>query len=714
MVRLWRCRSLLAALLLAALAAGCGDARRPSLVLITVDTTRADHLGTYGYDRATSPHIDALAARSVRFEHAFAHVPITLPSHTSMMTGTIPVFHGVRDNGRFVVREDLVTLAEAARGAGYRTAAFVSAFVLESRFGLDQGFEVYDDEFSADWSEEDMREARLYNAMVTERPADQTTDRAVAWLEGIGDEPFFLWVHYYDPHQRYRPPAPYNGMFAGALYDGEIAFMDAQIGRLLERLRSGGRFEDSLVVLASDHGESLGQHGEQTHAVLTYDSTMRVAWLVKPPAGAGIEPGIDSRSVSLRDLFPTVAELMDLPIPDQVQGVPLLGGGRRDPARDRPIYFECHLPRFGYGWAPMFGVRAEGWKYIHGPRPELYHLAEDPEELFNRAGSEPERRRAYEELLFAQIRRESAPESQLEGGREFDAETRAKLAALGYVSGGEVAASELTPREPTGRRDPRATIAILNDYFVAQSLTSRGQFEQAALLYDGVLLRLDPANPTFLRSRGDIARELGDLEGALEAYRRAQAADPADPSILVDLGRLEMDRGRPQAAEDLLQAARQLDAADLSAAYFLARAAQELGRHEEALQRFEAALAIDPSHRDSLLQRALELGRLGRLDEARRELRAMLEATPFSARLHYNLGIVEYRSRRPEAAAEAFEKALRYRPSYLEARYALGLAKAEAGDRQGARTAFEEVVAQDPESERAGAARRALAELGGA
>ncbi len=391
----------------ALLAGACGDSPRPNVLLVTVDTTRADHLGAYGYDRDTSPTVDALAAEGVLFEHAFAHAPITLPSHTSMLTGTFPLAHGVRDNGRFSVADDLETLPEMLRERGYATGAFVSAFVLDSRFGLDQGFDVYDDSFTAEWSEDKLRDARIYNQMVTDRPADQTTQRAIAWLAEQAESPFFLWVHYYDPHQRYAPPHPWDQLYQDNLYDGEIAFMDSEIARLFDALRERGLWDRTAVLLTGDHGESLGQHGEATHAVLAYDSTLRVPLVIKPPAGVAVERKVVTESVSHVDLLPTVGDLLDLPTPSGLPGRSLLpaiqGRAPSGRAADRAIYFESALPRFSFGWEPLFGVRAGSWKYIHAPEPELYDLERDPGEQRNIARAESERREELERLLFRTI-----------------------------------------------------------------------------------------------------------------------------------------------------------------------------------------------------------------------------------------------------------------------------------------------------------------------
>jgi arylsulfatase A-like enzyme/Tfp pilus assembly protein PilF len=689
---------------------GCGREPRPNLLLITTDTTRADHLGCYGYDRPTSPRLDAFAAEAVRFEQAFSHAPITLPAHTSLFSGTFPVFHGVRDNGRFVVPEEVVTLAELLRERGYRTAAFVSAFVLDSRFGLDQGFEVYDDSYTAEWSEEKLRDARIYNQMVTDRPADQTTGRALAWLREQSAEPFFLWVHYYDPHQRYAPPRPYDQIFHDNLYDGEIAFMDDQIGELLDAFRERRLWDDTAVVVTADHGEGLGQHGETTHAALTYDSTLRVPLIVKPPATSAIAPREVADGVSHVDLLPTLAELLGFAAPPELDGRSLVGLMRGASRREPPSYFECLLPRFAFHWESLFGVRSEGWKYIHAPQQELYHLAEDPEELYNLAGAEAERRRAMEEMLFALV--ESRPALAPSDEPAADPEARRRLEALGYVGGGgSTAGLDLNPRRPEGRRSPVDAVTYLADYHLANGLAGRGRLREAARIYEGTLLPLDPDNPSFLTGLANLERRLGRPERAFELFRKAQGIDPSDPSILLQLGQLEADRGRLEAAEELYENARRLDRGDVTAAYLWAQSAARQGRPEDAVERYREVLSIDPSHRDSLIDLGVELAKTGDAEGARGSLAAALEAAPFSSRALYNLGLLELQGGRAGAAVEAFERALRYRRSYPAARLGLAAAKLDAGDREGGRAELERLLEETPQGATAERARALLESL---
>lgn len=676
------------------LLAGCSRSGPPSLLLVTLDTTRADHLGAYGYARDTSPTLDALAAEGVLFERAFAHAPITLVSHTSILTGTFPTAHGVRDNGGFTAHGELESLAEMLSNRGYATGAFVSAFVLDSRFGLAQGFDEYDDSFTAEWSEDKLRDARIYNQMVTDRPADQTTSRAIAWLAEQGDEPFFLWVHYYDPHQRYAPPRPYDQLFFDSPYDGEIAFMDAEIARLFAAVRERGDWDRTLVTVTADHGEALGQHGEVTHAVLTYDSTLQVPLIIKPPAATPWTVSSVQATVSHVDLLPTIADILGFEPPAAVAGrslLPLLTGGEL-PAR--AAYFENALVRFSFGWEAVFGLRADGWKYIHAPERELYDLEQDPGELYNLATSNGERSQELERLLFRTIA-DNPPLVTGDGEPQaMDAEILQKLAALGYVSGTGSSTAELNRRQPSGRRSPLSAAAYLADYYLANALAGGGRLREAADIFSNTLLPLDPENLSFLTSLANLERRLGRRERAFELYRRAQALAPDDASILVELGQLERDRDNDEAAGELLRAARQLAPQNLTAVYLLAALAADAGDSAQAITGYEEALAIDASHRDSLINLAIELARSDRLDEARTRLAAALAAAPFSPRAHYNLGLVELRAQKAEAAATAFRRALRYERPYPAASLGLATALIELADDQGARRELETLIAE--------------------
>lgn len=698
-------------------AVGCGDPMggsepRPNVVIITIDTTRADHLGCYGYDRPTSPMIDSLASGSVLFSRCSAHTPITLPSHTSILSGTVPCYNGIRDNSRSVVPEAMVTLPELAAAAGYRTGAFVSAFVLDSRYGLDQGFEVYDDSYTAEWSEEDLRGARLFQQGITQRPADQTTDAALSWLENRGGDPFLMWVHYYDPHQPTAPPEPFDRIFLDSPYDGEIAFMDSQIGRLLEAIEDMGLWRDTLIVLTSDHGESLGQHGEETHGVLVYDSTLHTALMIKPPEAAQVTPTVIPDSVSHADIVPTVCDLIGLDGPELVQGrslVPLLRGERLPP---QAAYFECALPFYGYRWEHLHGIRQGRWKYIHGPKPELYDIEVDPDEVFDIAEREPERSRDLEALLFETIASNPTPEEFRQASVSIDAETASRLRALGYVAGGtgEVEA-DLNPRRPTGRLDPRVGTIYLKDYWAAIALSNRGNLSTAASIYENILVPLDPGNPGFVVDLAELKRKMGKMDHSYELYRRALELSPEDATVMQQLGQLEVDRGNLDAAEELFAGAIETNPEQVGSIYLAGLLAEQRDRPDSAVEFYRKLLEIDPSHRDTLINLGVIHARSGAVDLARARLGEALDVAPFSARAHYNLGLLEMHAKNNGAAVRHLENALRFRGSFTEAHLAMAVALMSSDDPAGAREHLETVIKEHPNSAGVDRAKMLLSDL---
>ncbi len=346
---------------------------RPNLVLVTLDTVRADHLGCYGDSQAITPALDGLAAEGLRFTSASSTVPLTLPSHTTILSGLLPPHHGLRNNGAGLLAPGTPTLATLLAAAGYRTAAFLGAFVLDHRFGLAGGFEVYDDEIP--------RDPKAGTILEAERPGRDVMDRALAWLRtpGKGDaRPFFLWVHLYDAHAPYQPPAQWAAKHPGRPYDGEISEVDEQVGRLLAELKSRGLDGRTVVAVAADHGEGLGEHGELTHGLLLYEPTLHVPLLLRAPWG--LQPRVVAAPVSLVDLAPTLAGLVGHPFPAGRDGRDLsralLAG--EEPAAGN-VYAETRYPAT-FGWSPLAALRRRDRKYIASPRPELYDLARDPGE----------------------------------------------------------------------------------------------------------------------------------------------------------------------------------------------------------------------------------------------------------------------------------------------------------------------------------------------
>src|SRR5580704_4746449 len=379
MVPIFR-RSIIILLTLAALPAPAQTPAKPPLnvVLITIDTLRADHLGCYGYKQIKTPNIDGLAADGVRFDRAFAVVPVTLPSHSSMLTGTYPMLSGMHDFSGNKLSPVQPTLASVLKQAGYQTGAVVGAAVLDSRFGLNQGFDFYYDHFEFSRLDE-------ANLDLMERPGNVVADVALDWLAKNSSKKFFLWMHLYDPHFPYHPPEPYSHEYATQPYDGEIAFADEQVGRLLRYLKEKGLYQNTIIVLCGDHGESLGEHGEKTHGFFIYNATMHVPLIIRLPEN-GVRTVADP--VSLVDLMPTVLGAVGLEIPPQVQGRSLLGalgiGKNNDvAARDRVLYGETYLPRIHFNWSELRGSENTKYHFIDAPRPELYDLKQDPGELKN-------------------------------------------------------------------------------------------------------------------------------------------------------------------------------------------------------------------------------------------------------------------------------------------------------------------------------------------
>ncbi len=686
---------------------GSGAAPPASLLLVTLDTVRADRLGSYGYAAAETPWLDRLAREGVRFEQASAPVPLTLPSHASLLSGLLPPHHGLRNNGAGVFPEGTATLATLLSGAGYRTGAFVGAFVLDRRFGLGRGFEVYDDEIPRDPAAGVVLEA--------ERPGREVVDRALAWL-GQDQRPFFLWVHLYDAHAPYAPPSPWRERHPGRPYDGEISSVDEQVGRLLQELEKRGLAGRTAVAVVADHGEGLGDHGELTHGLLLYEPTMRVPFLLRSP---DLPAGTVVRTpVSLVDLAPTLAGLLgkSLPAPATPAGRPLDGRDLSSSLRkgDEPapadVYAETRYP-FLFGWSPLSSLRRRGIKYIAAPRPELYDLERDPGEAANLAAAagEADRLRGFAGRL-AEI--EAGAVETPRGA--VDAETRARLASLGYATGSPAPRSPSPGAGPVASPDPKTMVELFQRYERAHNRLKAGE-TGSALAELEALVAADPANPVF---RGELAqafRERGELDRALPLYRRA-AEDAADnPESWYDLASALQEAGRPAEAREALERALHLDPGRAEAHNTLALALLAEGKAEDALRELELATALDPRDATALNNQGNVLRGLGRLDDAERAYRRAAEVAPRYAEPLNGLGTLEVDRNRPFAALPYFSQALELAPAYHEVRLNRGIAHELAGETEAAAAAYREfldVTRGDPRfAEQRRAAQQLLARL---
>jgi len=710
---------------------------KPNLLLVTLDTTRADHLGCYGARSAGTPNLDRVARDGVLVERALAVAPITLPSHASILTALYPPRHGVRDNGDFRIPDSVTTLAEHLKAQEYRTAAIVGSYMLSSVFGVAQGFDVFDEPRQGQATVPAGAAVRFRE--ILERRASEVTDAAISALSRLGEGPFFLWVHYYDPHADYRPPPPFAERFEGSPYDGEIAYMDAEFGRLLGELERRDLLEKTLVVVVGDHGESLGEHGERTHGLLVYESTLRVPLLLRGP---GLVPKGRRLpiAVSVADIAPTVLDLVGLPGLPGAQGrsfAEAVRAGAGGPAR--PIYSESLLPELAYGWARLLAVERQGLKFIEAPEPELYDLAEDPSESRNLAPERPQEVATFRALLEELVAGFGRAEPSSSFG--LDEEQRARLRSLGYVS------SPPSARAGSERHDPKRFVEVHNDILEVQNRIEAGDLDRAASLLARVLEK-DPGNPSGLHLDGTLQFARGRLEHGLSQLARAAELAPGSNRILRNLANALHLRGRLEEAAKAYRAAIALLPADPEGHYGLANVlfqgkdyARAISEYREAIRlgldvpAVRAALGValagagDPKAAEQeLLEAVTRDGRLagawnqlgilrekaGRLEEARDSYRRALEADPGHLDALFNYAKVSLRAGDLEAASEGVRKLLARRPDHPVGSYLEAEVRLRSGDAEGARQSLRRFLAQKNRDPRlVDPARKMLASLGG-
>ncbi len=698
-----------AALLLAAALAAGACARQPSawrapaggpppdVVLVTIDTLRADHLASYGYGAIQTPNIDRLAAEGARFANAASAVPFTLPAHSSIMTGTYPPWHGVRENVGYRLDDKVPTLAELLRAQGYATAGFVSAFVLDSRWGIGRGFDRYMDDF-------DLGEMQGRNMGSVQRPGAETVAAALAWLdrERPPDRPFFLWLHLFEPHDPYTPPEPYRSRYVGRPYDGEVAYADELFGRFRDGLRERGLLERTLLVLTGDHGEGLGDHGESFHGYFVYDSTTHVPLLMRPPgglpAGRVVEP-----PVSHVDIVPTVLDALGVPPPEDLQGeslLPLLEAGEEDPPPPRryPVYSESLYPLLHYGWAPLRALREGPYKYIRAPREELYELPADPQESDNLAPELTATTLQLSRRLDAALQ-----EIEFEGEREqaaadLDEAALRQLRALGYVAGRGATAADAggAGAELNGRADPKDKIRLHQLIMAAQSDIGRGD-EEAAERRLRRVLELDPQILDANQMLGNILAERGQFAAAAEHYRAALAIDPEHEASLYGLARAYERLGR---LDDALVGYRRLleiNPTDSKAASAAADILVERGRLADATALVRAAAQQDNAP-------AIVLNKLGELlvlqerpAEAERWFRAAVERNEELAQAWFNLAVLHEERGQVPRAMELYETALRHQPRHYQALFNLGRLAGTLGDTDRQLQLYQQAIEANPD-----------------
>ena len=577
--------NLIAALLLSCWTASCTKApeTKPNVLLITLDTTRADRLGCYGYERAETPNLDRLAEAGVVFETAVCQAPLTLPSHASILTGTYPPFHGVHDNGGFYLREQAVTLAELLRDHEYSTSAFIGAFVLDARWGLAQGFEVYDDAFG-------FATQRAVDLDSVQRRGEDVVDAFINWLEGRPDEPFLSWLHFYDPHAPYDPPEPYRTRFVDSLYDGEIAYMDSQVGRVLDRLKAESLLDQTLIIVVGDHGESLGEHEESGHGFFIYDATVLIPLIVRFPSSRYGGKRI-ARTVETVDIVPTLLETVNIPVPGGIQGrslLPLIGGEAEKTSTW--TYFETYFPLYRYGWSPLRGIRNDTHKLILAPEPELYHLTEDRHEQTDISSKHPRMVNELEAQLKQRLETISAEESSFETPELLDDEALEKLAALGYVGGFHPAVDEI---DVESLPDPKDKIRIYNRIREAESRFAEARFDEA-LDYVSRVIEEDPDVLQARQVRAQIYSRQGEYEKAIDDCRAALRNDPEYRAALYTLAHALRMTGHDEESIVTYEKLAELDPNDYKPPLNIGRIRLQLGEVDRAVSVLELAHRLGP------------------------------------------------------------------------------------------------------------------------
>lgn len=640
------------------------------VVLISIDTLRSDRLPAYGYSGVATPAIDALRRDAILFERAYSHIPLTLPSHASLMTSRLPGEHGVRDNIGYRLGEAAdSSLAVILGRHGYSTGAAVSAIVLRHGAGIETGFDFYDDAIGV---------RHDVSAAISSRAGSETLDAALGWLRSVAGEPFFLFFHIYEPHTPYEPPEPFASRYP-LPYDAEIAAADAIVGRLLDELRGLGLYDGSTIVLLSDHGEGLGDHGEPEHGVLLYREALQVPLLIKLPgearAGESV-PGV----AGLIDVAPTIVETVGVAADASWRGSSLLGE-----VQGRAVLSESFYARLHYGWSELFSVVEGDHHFIQGPDPELYDLATDPGETQNILRAQRQVARSLDDRLAGYAGELAAP-------GDVDEATRRELEALGYLT--RAAPQEEGTAEEGARIDPKSRIGELADLWRAREALRKGDLETVLTATDAALA----ANPEMADAwelRGLAFEGLKRPEAALTALTRAMDIAGATGYTLLAASRVQLGLGRVE--EALIGAHRAIDsgAIDSSEVREMAVELAEMGRWQDALALY-GRYAEDPEP-DSRATWARILSEAGRQQEAAEVLTGILTAHPDQARAYLVLGLVRLRQGKAAEALAASERAIELAPEAAGAWSNQGAALYLLDRRAEAVTAWRRAVEIDPE-----------------
>ncbi|MDH5405514.1 MAG: sulfatase-like hydrolase/transferase [Candidatus Aminicenantes bacterium] len=668
--------------------------RKPSdlnILLLIIDTLRADHLGCYGYQGAKTPHIDRLAEEGILFTNATCQVPLTLPSHCSILTGTHPMYHGVRDNAGFYLGEENTTLAEILKGYGYATSGFIGAFVLDSRWGIDQGFDYYFDNF-------DIAEYDIVMLENVQRRGKDVVDEASHWWDKNGHNKFFTWIHLYDPHSPYDAPEPYKTMFRGkpyGLYDGEIAYTDMLIGQIMAKLEEKGVLDNTLIIFTSDHGEMLGEHSESRHGFFIYDAATRIPLIIKPPTTA-LKGRVIEAQVQSVDIVSTILHMLGIPIPREVQGqslLPLLLRKSRD-NKKLYAYSETFYPRYYYGWSELKSLRTRQYKYIQAPRPELYDLIKDPRENRNILSSNPRIAERFKKKLTEIANFYAAKGVEQKGPQKMDEESLKGLMALGYLGSYGVSLRDRKDRELA---DPKDKIKLFNKIKEAEGKYLENKIDEALQKMTEVL-EVDPDIMEAQLVLGRLYMLKQDTEKAIAAFKRALEINPQFEFAIFSLALAYKESKQWAEAIAGFRRLTEMDPRDSRAFLHLSDIYIEQKDFDQAIICLKKAIEVQPEP-DAAAHSQLGLCYLqnGMLQQAEQELKRALEFNPKILEAHFNLGLVYKRLARYTEAIEAFKEVIRIKPDFADAYFHLGLAHGSLGRYNEEMEAMKSVVRIKPD-----------------
>jgi len=627
----------------------CGQNRRRirNVLLISIDTCRADHLSCYGYPHKTTPNIDAIADEGILFENVVSPIPLTLPAHSSMLTGTIPPYHGVHHNLEYQLGPSNLTMAEVLKDNGFTTSAVISAFILDSRFGLNQGFDFYNDEF----------EEKIDGLTIEQRRAEEASRFACDCLDENKDKRFFLFVHYYDPHWPYEPPEPFRSDYLFNPYAGEIAYTDYYIGQVLEKLKELNLYNSTLIIITSDHGESLGEHGEASHGYFIYQSCIKVPMIFKVPGGPRGKKVSDV--VGLIDIVPTLLRFLGIDVPQQVQGKDISGYSKRNssPDEDRLVFCESFCAT-EYQCNPLLGVVANRWKYIQTTRPELYDLSNDPEERNDLVEGQSQRARIMKDGL-EQILQQTVREGESDSKLELDEEARKRLETLGYVASGTI--DESFEFDQT-KDDPKDYIKYHNYRNKVRYYFRDKQFDRAKEICRQMISERPNIAFTYVLL-GDIAFEEKAFDEAISYNSQALRLDPENHKAQRNIGLALSNQNKFDEAVGHFKEALRLKADFRGAHYDLGVAYAHLGKHDDAIKHWNEALRLGENDSKVHVALADALVYQGKAEQAITHWKESLKLDPDNAKVHADLANILTRKGEIEEAILHLTESVRLNPN---------------------------------------------------